>query len=95
MSLTKIALTDVIRNLEEAGLGMLRDGKVLLKPHSSSWIQAFSDEAKRVSTELAREDFRYYHVGSTSIPSILAKPIIDILITAPSVEVLDLHHSHF
>jgi GrpB-like predicted nucleotidyltransferase (UPF0157 family) len=33
---------------------------------------------------------KFHHIGSTSIPSMLAKPILDILVEAPSVEAIDL-----
>jgi GrpB-like predicted nucleotidyltransferase (UPF0157 family) len=43
----------------------------------------FSREAERLRSVLGREALRIEHVGSTSVPGLLAKPIIDILLVVP------------
>jgi GrpB-like predicted nucleotidyltransferase (UPF0157 family) len=77
----------LIADLERAGLGLARDGKVTLMPHNPGWAAAFEREAGR----LAGTALRLHHVGSTSVPGLCAKPILDILLTAPSLAELDGH----
>ncbi len=54
--------------------------EILLEPHNPSWAAAF--EAERLAMESVDEGWfkAIHHVGSTSIPGIVTKPIIDILV---------------
>ena len=58
-------------------------------PHSPDWAAAFRDEAERLRAALGEEVVAVHHVGSTAIPGIKAKPIIDVLLEAREVERLD------
>ncbi len=71
-----------ILNFENENLGMLRDGGVVLQDHNEIWKKLFSQEAIQLSEKLGPPDFKFYHIGSTSIPGIKAKPIIDMIVTA-------------
>jgi len=44
------------------------------------WRTLFEDEAQIIINVLESEVFKIHHIGSTVIPRILAKPIIDIMI---------------
>ena len=66
---------------------MLR--RVEVVPHSPGWAAAFRAEADRLRTVLGDEVVAVHHVGSTAIPGISAKPIIDILLAVREVERLD------
>src|SRR5471030_3292834 len=79
----------IIEQMEKEGIGLERDGQVRLVPHNPSWVLEFSKEAHRVSSALQIHQLRFHHVGSTAIPGIHAKPVIDILVTAPSLDGLD------
>lgn len=70
-------------------LGLERDGRVVLNPFSSKWAQAYLMEENRLSRALNHSTFKFFHIGSTSIPEMAAKPILDILLTVPSLEILD------
>lgn len=68
----------------------LPDGRVRLLPYSPEWKGLFADEARRIADILGpyvgpvvRE---IQHVGSTSIPGIPAKPIIDIGVAVTDFE---------
>lgn len=63
--------------------------KVWVVPHETSWRQQFEAEAKRVSAALPDIEIWLHHIGSTAIPGIVAKPIIDILMEIQDVTVLD------
>ncbi len=59
--------------------------KVEVVPHDPRWRDAFDAEAKRVAAALGANAVAIHHIGSTAIPGIHAKPVIDLL-----VEVADL-----
>jgi GrpB-like predicted nucleotidyltransferase (UPF0157 family) len=68
---------------------MPRDGQVVLREYDPNWEKAFAYEAKRIADALKRKDFVVHHVGSTSIAGICAKPILDLLLEAPSLTDID------
>jgi GrpB-like predicted nucleotidyltransferase (UPF0157 family) len=84
-----------IESLVSMQLGMARDASVKLSPPSKYWGNAFAFGSARLTAATNAKDFLFHHVGSTSIPGILAKPILDILAVAPSLEVIDGHRPHF
>lgn len=57
--------------------------------YDPDWPVAYSDEARNVSKAAGNTLLRIHHIGSTSIPGIKAKPVIDILLEVESVEALD------
>lgn len=59
--------------------GMRKDNLVLL-PHDPSWEDDFFAEKARIATALADASVAIEHVGSTSIPTVHAKPILDLAI---------------
>jgi len=63
----------------------LSQGQVKLVPPTSAWTSLFETEAALVAAALGPFDVRIEHCGSTSVPGIPAKPIIDMLagIAAP------------
>src|ERR1700727_721011 len=56
------------------------DGPVELRPYDESWPRLFALEAERVRGVLGSRVLRLEHVGSTSVPGLAAKPIIDMLL---------------
>jgi GrpB-like predicted nucleotidyltransferase (UPF0157 family) len=60
---------------------------ILIVPYRSSWPKTFRDEAvflrKKLPYDLIR---RIEHFGSTAVPGLSAKPIIDILVEVASLE---------
>lgn len=56
---------------------------IVLSPHQPQWKKWAEDEMRSVSKVLAAYSPILNHVGSTAIPSIQAKPIIDILVELP------------
>lgn len=53
--------------------------KVELVPHSPEWQQTAENEADRLKRALGDNLIRVHHIGSTSIPGICAKPILDLI----------------
>lgn len=66
---------------------------VELHPHSSEWAGRAFAEIERVQGALGDIVINVHHIGSTSIPEILAKPIIDLLPVVSDLHSLDLRMS--
>jgi GrpB-like predicted nucleotidyltransferase (UPF0157 family) len=60
----------------------LKRGVVQLSDFSTSWEQLFLIEERKLSSCFVGLNIEIQHIGSTSIPRISAKPIIDILLGA-------------
>jgi GrpB-like predicted nucleotidyltransferase (UPF0157 family) len=57
--------------------------------YSSDWPLAFEQEADRLRQLLGDTLVAIHHIGSTSVPGLAAKPIIDLLPVARSVLVIE------
>lgn len=57
--------------------------------HDPTWTKKFENEAEVIRMALGPVASSVHHIGSTSIPEIYAKPIIDILIEVSSIDALD------
>lgn len=68
--------------IERATIGAPRrlDGQVTLVEYDPTWPGLFEREAERVRRLLGDRVLALEHVGSTSVPGLLAKPIIDMLL---------------
>jgi len=51
---------------------------MLIVKYTSDWIQNFADLKQELSKALLGTKYQIEHVGSTSVPNLDAKPIIDI-----------------
>ncbi len=51
----------------------------LVVPHDPAWASAFAIEAAALHTELGARLVVLHHIGSTAVPGLCAKPIIDML----------------
>jgi GrpB-like predicted nucleotidyltransferase (UPF0157 family) len=56
------------------------DAPITLSEYDPTWPQLFSREERRIRKALGDRAIRLEHVGSTSVPGLAAKPIIDILL---------------
>ncbi len=62
---------------------------VELKPHDPRWVVDYKRESAAVAEALGDACVAIHHIGSTAIPGICAKPVIDMLAVVRNVEVLD------
>jgi len=70
-------------------IGELRplEGPILLVDYDPDWPQRFAREAERILAALGPAVLQLEHAGSTSVPGLAAKPIIDIvLVVADSTD---------
>ncbi|MGC2239771.1 MAG: GrpB family protein [Acidimicrobiia bacterium] len=68
--------------LEAATVGPLESfsGRIRLVEYDREWPRLYDEEEARVRTVLEGRVIRLEHVGSTSVPGLAAKPIIDIVL---------------
>lgn len=59
--------------------------RVEVVPPDPTWPEAFAAESQQISVALGENVVAIHHIGSTTIPNIYAKPVIDLL-----AEVIDL-----
>ncbi len=58
-------------------------------PHDPAWAGQFAAEAARITVALGARVQRLHHIGSTAVPGLIAKPIIDMLAEARSLDDID------
>ncbi len=66
----------------------LRRGTVRLVPYTHVWAEFFVKEAERLRQKISHLVVDIQHVGSTAVPGLSAKPIIDIAIAVESKDVI-------
>ena len=70
-----------------AGIAIgLERGKVFVVPYDPRWPVLFETEASLIREQLGGgEVCEAAHMGSTAVPGLAAKPVIDILLAIPSL----------
>lgn len=58
----------------------------MLEKYSEKWVEKYNKEAEIIKNALPAEILDIQHIGSTSIPGLSSKPIIDIAILVLSIE---------
>ncbi len=67
------------------GGGAVPGVSVVLVPHEPRWVQDFENTAAALAKAFEPMAVHIEHVGSTAVPGLLAKPIIDVLLGARSL----------
>ena len=49
-----------------------------IKPYDASWAKRFETLSQRLRSALGKDALRVEHIGSTAVPGLSAKPIVDI-----------------
>ncbi len=60
--------------------------RVEIVPHNPAWADEFAAEAARVQAALGGLAVDIHHIGSTSVPGLDAKPIVDIMVTVRKLD---------
>jgi GrpB-like predicted nucleotidyltransferase (UPF0157 family) len=62
---------------------------MLVVPYNPEWPAAFARERDRLAAALGATALRIEHNGSTAVPGLAAKPVIDIQISVPRLQPMD------
>lgn len=68
----------------------LKSGTVKLSRYSEAWARRYRLERSRLGRLLGNSRYRLEHIGSTAVPGLDAKPIIDMAMQIPSFRQLPL-----
>lgn len=63
--------------------------KVIIVAYDEQWPGLFEAESSLLQKTLGKVILRIHHVGSTSVPGLAAKPVIDILLEVIGLDELD------
>ncbi|MED1601920.1 GrpB family protein [Alkalihalophilus marmarensis] len=69
--------------------------KVEVVPYQQNWPDAFYRERKKILQILDGQSIKVNHIGSTSIPEMAAKPVIDILVELDDIHKTDQYNDLF
>lgn len=73
-------------------VGLRKTRRVVVVPPDPAWPERFEKIASDVRGAQACPIVALHHIGSTSVPGLAAKPIIDLLLEVERVEALDDEH---
>lgn len=59
---------------------------ITIDPYDPAWPARFDAEAVNIRRMLGELALRVEHVGSTAVPGLSAKPVVDIQVSVPSLE---------
>jgi GrpB-like predicted nucleotidyltransferase (UPF0157 family) len=66
--------------------------KVEVCSYSENWPILFWEEAEKLKNIFGKEIIAIHHIGSTSVPDLKAKPIIDIMPVVRNLDAVDMHN---
>lgn len=62
---------------------------ITVVPYDEKWPEMFEAESVLITTLLGKRVKNVHHIGSTSVPGLSAKPVIDILLEVVDISALD------
>jgi GrpB-like predicted nucleotidyltransferase (UPF0157 family) len=87
--------------LDDVLIGGRERRKIVIAEYDPAWPGRFERERERIAAAIGPLAKRIEHIGSTAVPGLAAKPIIDVLVTvadpddesafAPALEYEPLH----
>jgi GrpB-like predicted nucleotidyltransferase (UPF0157 family) len=66
-------------------VGGVEKRDLVIEEYSAGWPGLFAEHRERIRAALGPRAGSVEHIGSTSVPGLGAKPIIDILVTVPDI----------
>ena len=67
--------------------------KIIVVPYDNRWPEMFEAESSLLKTLLGSVAKNVHHIGSTSVPGLSAKPVIDMLLEVSDIDELDTYTS--
>ena len=59
---------------------------IVIVEHDDTWASAYAGVRGRLEAALGATALRVEHIGSTSVPGLAAKPVVDVLLVVADVE---------
>ena len=75
--MTKDPIEERVR---EAIIGDVESPAIVVADYDPAWPERFRREAAKIRAALGEAALAIEHIGSTSVPGLSAKPIVDILL---------------
>ena len=72
--------------LADVLIGGREKREIVIVDHDPAWAERYEHERSRIVAALGERVLRLDHIGSTSVPGLAAKPIIDIDLSVADVE---------
>ncbi|QHF25702.1 GrpB family protein [Rathayibacter sp. VKM Ac-2804] len=72
-----VTSVDIVGGAEPLAVG--------LHAYDEGWPESFREHERRIAQALTEVDVAIEHIGSTSVPGLAAKPIIDIVVAVPDI----------
>ena len=84
-----------LRSVDEARLDSALVGgrerrEIVIADSDPAWPRRYEAERERIAAALGERALRIEHVGSTAVPGLAAKPIVDVLVEVASLDHADL-----
>ncbi len=73
------------QDLDAVRIGGRERVEIRVVDYDPTWPARFDDLATRVRTALGATALRIEHIGSTAVPGLAAKPVIDVLVVVADV----------
>ena len=67
--------------LREVIIGEIEPQNIVVVDYDPAWPERFRREEARICSSLGEAVLSVEHIGSTSVPGLAAKPIVDITLT--------------
>jgi GrpB-like predicted nucleotidyltransferase (UPF0157 family) len=78
--------SDLDAYLDDVLIGGREPVEIVISEYDASWPARFESERQRLASALGDTAVMIEHIGSTAVPGLAAKPIIDILVTVTHVD---------
>lgn len=62
---------------------------IIVTDYNPLWQEQFAEEAKLIKKILGENCIAVHHIGSTAVPGLVAKPIIDIMPVVKNIDLVD------
>ena len=66
-------------------VGGIEKRALVLADYDSQWPEAYAEQERRIRAALGPAAVQIEHIGSTSVPGLAAKPVIDVLVTVDDI----------
>ena len=70
-------------------IGGVEKRELVIADHDPAWAAAYRDHEARIREALGDRAVAVEHIGSTAVPGLAAKPIIDVLVTVADITAED------